>query len=280
MSNVFSPLWNSCVLYHRIRLTADTFARIFSVAMSHRRQAIFTLALNLTVCPSHGITLIWRDVTSDILIRVNYIRVSLEAFVSNKRRSGIRENDGRLNSGSKRTNPNIPYAAYSVGCFRLCNCDNILLPQPPPWYRRVLFPRGSSAWACNEPSWTKLSRRRASCRLPHICLYTCRHMWTVRVMHASPTEYVSPLNNVLAGYVSGGCRPSFARHPLQYGECWILDAISIELRGSDGEAFKLFLTNYHRTIFEFLKLLRRMWRWLRDVRWLLFEIFLKWKQDF
>lgn len=72
-------------------------------------------------------------------------------------------------------------------------------------------------------------------------------MWTVRVMHASPTEYVSPLNNVLAGYVSGGCRPSFARHPLQYGECWILDAISIELRGSDGEAFKLFLTNYHRT---------------------------------
>lgn len=44
----------------------------------HRRQAIFTLALNLTVCPSHGITLIWRDVTSDILIRVNYIRVSLE----------------------------------------------------------------------------------------------------------------------------------------------------------------------------------------------------------
>lgn len=208
-------------------------------------------------------------------------RTSRRSFL-NKRRSGIRENDGGLNSGSKRTNPNIPYAAYSVGCFRLCNCDNILLPQPPPWYRRVLFPRGSSAWACNEPSWTKLSRRRASCRLPHICLYTCRHMWTVRVMHASPTEYVSPLNNVLAGYVSGGCRPSFARHPLQYGECWILDAISIELRGSDGEAFKLFLTNYHRTraIFEFLKLLRRMWRWSRDVRWLLFEIFLKWKQDF
>lgn len=115
------------------------------------RQAIFTRS---------SCTLIWRDVASDILIRRGRYAYYSECRVPFPTFQAFEKTMAGLTRVS--TNPNIPYAAYSVACFRLCNCDNILLP--PLW--RILFPRGSSARVANEASWRKLSRRRASCRYP------------------------------------------------------------------------------------------------------------------
>lgn len=57
--------------------------------------------------------------------------------------------------------------------------------------------------------------------LPHICLYTCRHMWAVRVITLRQLNTVSPLNNVLVDGVP-------LSHDSRYNMAirWILDISS------------------------------------------------------
>lgn len=61
--------------------------------------------------------------------------------------------------------------------------------------------------------------------LPHICLYTCRHMWAVRVITLRQLNTVSPLNNVDGVPLSHDSRYNMAISSQGGGSVSILDGI-------------------------------------------------------
>ena len=102
---------------------------------------------------------------------VIYIYIYIYSFLTSDVQNAFEKTTAGFNSGPRELIRTFLTRLTSVACFRLCNCDNILLLQHYPSFPSLIpLPRGSSACVTSHPERSSAvveHRRRCPTYAPH-----------------------------------------------------------------------------------------------------------------